>query len=93
MLSVQDILDLEKLKDKAEAAYVLYHEKSEELNKKAKGETLAFPVKPDADGNKWIRVTFVDNIKKLENGETVVGISIVRPLHVKLDRLKNQPKL
>ena len=84
--------ELEHLKIKAEQAYELYHEKCAELYKQYGESQVYTEIEPDDAGKSFLRVSLVDNAKKLEAGEAVIGISMVRKLGVKIERLKNPPK-
>ena len=88
----EKLQELEKQKIKAEQAYELYHEMCNKLYKTHGEDQLYTEISPDENGKCFLRVSLIDNIKKLENGEAVVGISMVRGLGVKIERLKGQPK-
>jgi len=88
----ETVQELEVLKIKAELAYELYHELCNKLYKKHGEAQIYSEMEPDDQGKAFLRVSLIDNVKKLEAGEAVVGISMVRSLGVKIERLKNQPK-
>ena len=91
-VKLKTVQELEVLKLTAEAAYEEYHIRCMELFKKYGEAQIYSKIVPDDDGKSFLRVSIVDNIKKLTNRDNLVGISVIRPLGVKVERLKKEPK-
>ena len=85
------ILKIQELKVLAEEAYEKYHQECKKLFDEEGEEQHSVEIEP-IDGKGWLRLTLVDNAKRLKDGETVVGISIVREVGAKVEYLKNKPK-
>lgn len=91
MATPKQILRIQELKVEAEAAYEKYHEACKKLFDSEGEGQHSVEIEP-IDGKGWLRLTLVDNAKRLKNGETVIGISIVREVGAKVEYLKNKPK-
>lgn len=85
------ILKIQELKVIAEEAYAKYHEACAKLFATEGEGKHSVEIEP-VDGKSWLRLTLVDNAKRLKNGDTVVGISIVREVGAKVEYLVNKPK-
>jgi len=92
MATPKQILKIQELKIEAEKAYEEYHKAVEKLFE-AEGESKHIVEIEPQDGKNWLRITLLDNVRALNNGENLIGISIVRPIGVKVEYLKNEPKV
>jgi len=91
-ITIDTILKVQALKIEAEQAYDRYNAEIDKIYAREGEGSHSGPIQEDEDRNKFIRLTITDNIQKLQRGEPVVGISMVKPLGVKISLLKNKPK-
>lgn len=91
-IKIETALKIQQLKIEAEEAYQKYHDEVNKVFEREGDSSHSFPIEEDEDRNKFIRLQLIDNEKKLAAGESIVGISMVRPVGVKISLLKNKPK-
>ena len=91
-IRIETVLKIQKLKIEAEEAYAKYQSAVDAVFDKEGESSHAFEIAEDSDRNKFIRLSLTDNIEKLKNGESIVGISMVKPVGVKISLLKNKPR-
>jgi len=91
MATPKQILRIQELKINAEKAYDIYNEACAKLLEEEDEKKHVVEIEPQ-DNKNWLRLTLVDNSKRLKRGETVVGISIIKKCGAKVEYLKNKPK-
>ena len=86
------IAELEMLRAKAQELYNEYDNKALELFEKYGESQHSHEMEQDDNGCKYIRLSIIDNNRKLKEGESVVGVSVIKPIVIEIKRLKREPK-
>ena len=93
MITLQEILELENLKEQIQKLYEDYDSKAKELLAKFGETSVHYPLeKEDEEGHKFIRIKVIDNVKKMQTGGTIFKTASFKAIDLDIDRLKREPK-
>ena len=93
-ITIEEILELEGLKDKISKLYEEYDNKAKELLNKFGETSVSYPLeKEDEEGHKFIRIKVIDNVKKMQSGGTVYKTASFKAIELDIERLKREPKI
>ena len=92
-ITIEEVLELEGLKEKINKLYEEYDNTAKELLNKFGETTVSYPLdKEDLEGHKFIRLKVIDNVKKMQTGGTVYKTASFKAIELEIDRLKREPK-
>ena len=92
MPTFRDIQQLETFKSECDVMWEKYHDKCLKFIEDFGFGAFYDQIETDADGNNFLKISIDDNVKKLKDGEKVIGISVIKPYSITIRRQKTQPK-
>ena len=92
MITKERVLKIESLKSQIDKLYQELDAEVASLYKEFGEVSECYLHEDVTSDSKYLRIAITDNIKKLQSGETLFRAASIKPVDLKIDRLKREPK-
>lgn len=91
-INIKTFQKVEKIKGVIEKAYAELEKISNKLYKEHGETEFVIEIEPDEEGNKFMRLKIVNNLRKLEEEGVMYSAASFKKYNLELKRLKREPK-